>query len=91
MITKTSFINITIPKNEKTIHILKDWYDLNWNNETGRMIYKSNIIGDMIVDEFNKEGVFVKKTICQSIYPIDWEELKNDIKITFNVDYYSMV
>lgn len=87
-----NLITITIPKEEQSIRLLKDWFDLNWNNETGAMIYRKNYIGDMQIEKYMKDGVnagvIVEKIMCYSVYPIDWEEIDNKVKITFHVDYY---
>jgi len=37
--------------------MLKDWYDLSWNNETGELNYKVNTIGSITVNQHDKDGV----------------------------------
>ena len=41
--------------------ILKDWYDLAWNNETGTVHYKKNLVGDIIVHQHDKEGKVIRR------------------------------
>lgn len=41
--------------------IIKDWYDLAWNNETGTVHYKKNLVGDIIVHQHDKEGKVIRR------------------------------
>lgn len=41
--------------------MLKDWYDLAWNNETGTLHYKKNLVGDIIVHQHDKEGKVIRR------------------------------
>jgi hypothetical protein len=90
-------LTIVIPKNENdennkyTIKNLKDWYDLNWNNETGQLHYRRNLVGDIKVVNFDKEGYILSTSVYLDSYPIIFEETEETIKLVFSVDlvYYS--
>ena len=41
--------------------MLKDWYDLGWNNETGTLHYKKNLVGDIIIHAHDKEGKVIRR------------------------------
>jgi hypothetical protein len=41
--------------------ILKDWYDLGWNNEDGSLHYKKTMCGDIIIHVHDKEGHVIRR------------------------------
>jgi hypothetical protein len=41
--------------------MLKDWYDLGWNNETGTLHYKKNMVGDVIIHQHDREGKVIRR------------------------------
>jgi hypothetical protein len=45
----------------KAWRILKDWYDLGWNNQDGTLHYKRNLVGDVIIHLHDKEGHVVRR------------------------------
>ena len=58
--------------------MLKDWYDLAWNNETGTLHYKKNMVGDVIVHQHDREGKVIRRVTyhnCQFRNFEDMEEL----------------
>lgn len=47
--------------------MLKDWYDLGWNNETGTLHYKKNMIGDIIVHQHDREGKVIRRMTYHNV------------------------
>jgi len=61
-----------------TWRIMKDWYDLVWNNEDGSVHYKNNIVADIVVHAHDKEGHVIRRVTyhnCQIINFSGWESL----------------
>jgi hypothetical protein len=44
-----------------TFRIIKDWYDLVWNNEDGSSHYKKNVVGDIILYQHDREGEIIRR------------------------------
>jgi len=44
-----------------TFRMMKDWYDLAWNNEDGSANYKKNMTGTIIVYQHDREGVIIRR------------------------------
>ena len=78
--------------------ILKDWYDLGWNNETGTLHYKTNLVGDIIVHHHDKEGKVIRRVTLNNAMMIgfsgmealDWSQATEVMKLeaTWAVDYW---
>jgi hypothetical protein len=78
--------------------ILKDWYDLAWNNETGTLHYKKNMIGDVIVHQHDREGKVIRRVTyhnCQlknfdGMEELDWETNSSVLSLNshWSVDYW---
>lgn len=80
--TSTTF-DVTFNMNQKktgqvsTFRIIKDWYDLGWNNEDGSLHYKRNMLGDVIVFAHDKEGMVIRKVTYHNVQLTKfsgWEE-----------------
>jgi len=57
---------------------IKDWYDLIWNNETGQLNYKGNLVGTVTIDHHDKEGLVVRRVIWHNAFITGfsgWEDL----------------
>ncbi len=76
---------------------IKDWYDLIWNNETGQLNYKGNLVGTVTIDEHDKEGLVVRRIIWHNAFITGftgWEDLSWDsteiveLSASFAVDYW---
>jgi len=81
-----------------TWRILKDWYDLLWNNEDGSTHYKKNSIGDIVVHQHDKEGHVIRRVTyynCQITDISGWEDLDwagtdiASLDVKFIADYWS--
>lgn len=82
--TSITDLNITFNMNVKedyqvmTFRMMKDWYDLVWNNEDGSVHYKKNIISDIIVHAHDKEGHVLRRVTYHNAQIANftgWEEL----------------
>jgi len=77
---------------------IKDWYDLIWNNETGQLNYKGNLIGTVICDQHDKEGLVTRRVIWHNAFitgftgwqDVDWANPSDiaDLSATFTVDFW---
>ena len=78
---------------------VKDWYDLIWNNETGQLNYKGNLVGTVTIDQHDKEGLVVRRVIWHNAFitgfagwdeGLSWESVTeiHDLTASFSVDYY---
>jgi len=81
-----------------TWRMMKDWYDLVWNNEDGSMHYKNNIISDIVVHAHDKEGHVIRRVTyfnCQINEFTGWEELDwssseiQSLSANFIADYWT--
>lgn len=76
---------------------IKDWYDLIWNNETGQLNYKGNLVGTVTIDEHDKEGLVIRRVIWHNAFITGftgWEDLAWDsteiveLSASFAADYW---
>ena len=83
-------LSITIPKNENDentkyiFRCLKDWFDLDWDNETP---YRTPMKGQIIITNYNKRGVVLEKTSYYNCKSTDYKDVDNTFKFTFSVDF----
>jgi hypothetical protein len=78
--------------------ILKDWYDLGWNNETGTLHYKKNLVGDVIIHQHDKEGKVIRRVTYHNamvkqfsgVEELNWEDSTaiQDLTVNFVADYW---
>lgn len=85
-------------KQVHTFRMMKDWYDLVWNNEDGSVHYKKDIIGDIIVHHHDKEGHIIRRVSyfnCQIKEFSGYEDLSWDsadifkLNAKFVADYWT--
>jgi hypothetical protein len=64
----TSFtLNLTMNINQNegkqlfTFRMIKDWYDLVWNNEDGTSNYKRDVNGEVILYQHDREGEIIRR------------------------------
>lgn len=77
---------------------IKDWYDLLWNNETGQLNYKGNLVGTVTIDVHDKEGLVIRRVIWHNAMvtsftgweDVDWGSTGDiiDLSATFALDYF---
>ena len=78
--------------------MLKDWYDLAWNNETGTLHYKKNLVGDIIIHHHDKEGKVIRRLTYHNammlkfsgMEGLDWSQGTDIMSLdtTFAADYW---
>jgi len=78
--------------------MMKDWYDLGWNNEDGSVSYKKNMIGDIIIYLHDKEGAVIRRVTChnamlnsfEGVEDVQWSDVSAIMELTahFYVDYW---
>lgn len=78
--------------------ILKDWYDLGWNNETGTLHYKKNLVGDIIIHQHDREGKVIRRVTYHNammkqfsgVEELSWEDSTGlmDFTANFVADYW---
>lgn len=78
--------------------IMKDWYDLSWNNETGELNYKKDMVGDIIINVHDRNGFVIRRVtyhnaMCKKIG--GWQDLAWDdstaiqtLTANFAIDYW---
>ena len=80
-----------------TWRMMKDWYDLSWNNEDGSLHYKKNVIGDIIVHAHDKEGHVIRRVTYYNTQIksfTGWEDLAweggdiADVTCSYIADYW---
>lgn len=54
-------INQNDAKQMFTFRMIKDWYDLAWNNEDGSSNYKKNLVGEIILYQHDREGEIIRR------------------------------
>ena len=77
---------------------MKDWYDLLWNNETGQLNYKGNLVGTVLIDQHDKEGLVIRRVIWHNAMltsftgwdgELDWTTADiMSLNANFSVDYW---
>jgi len=81
-----------------TWRMMKDWYDLVWNNEDGSLHYKKHIISDIVVHAHDKEGHVIRRVTyfnCQIKSITGWEDINwtsqeiANLSVEFEADYWS--
>jgi hypothetical protein len=95
-------INFNMNQNDEkqvfTFRMIKDWYDLGWNNEDGSLHYKSNMISDIVIHAHDKEGHVIRRVVyhnCQMTNFTGWEtldwsstEIQGPLVAKFVADYW---
>ena len=81
-----------------TFRMIKDWYDLAWNNEDGSSNYKSTMLGEIIVYHHDREGEIIRRVTyhnCQilgfsGMEDLAWSETTgiHELTGTWAVDWW---
>jgi hypothetical protein len=90
-------INVNLSGEMETYTVLRSWYDLGWNSQTGTLHYKRDCIGTIICHMHDKKGVVLRRVTfnnCQvkkiSGFELDWTANSDLATVTadFVSDYY---
>jgi hypothetical protein len=54
-------INVTDKFALDSWNILKQWYDLGWNSQTGELHYKSEMVGTVVAHIHDRKGIVVRR------------------------------
>lgn len=73
-------INFNLNENDKNSvfiwNILKAWYDLAWNSQTGETHTKSEMIGNIIVNQHNKKGQVIRRVTYVNVQMVGVSEIE---------------
>ena len=91
-------INQNENKQMFTFRMIKDWYDLTWNNEDGSSNYKKNKLGEIILYHHDREGEIIRRVTyhnCQMLSfdpgtELTWGGGANimELSATWSVDWW---
>jgi hypothetical protein len=82
----------------ETWNVLKTWYDLVFNSQTGALHYKSDIVGTVIVNQHDKKGFVLRRVSFWNVqikqlggYALDWSSnnIMENLQADFIYDYFS--
>ena len=59
-------VNVNQAGSMESWNTLKAWYDLVWNSQTGFVMYKADIIGTIIVNQHDKQGLILRRLTFQN-------------------------
>ena len=81
-----------------TFRMIKDWYDLVFNNEDGSTNYKRNVIGEIILYQHDREGNIIRRVTYHNCQikgfnvgeELAWENTADIHELTanFTCDYW---
>jgi hypothetical protein len=85
-------------KSVETWSLLKRWYDLAWNSQTGELHYKSEMIGQITANIHDRKGEIIRRVDfinCQIVkidggWDLDWGDNTNiqNFKASWVADYW---
>lgn len=94
-------INFNLNENSKNAvfiwNILKAWYDLAWNSQTGETHTKREMVGNIIVNQHNKKGQVIRRVTYRNVQIIgvgeielNWDSPQDILEVAakFVADYW---
>lgn len=91
-------INQNDSKQMFCFRMIKDWYDLQYNNEDGSTNYKKNCIGSIIIYQHDKEGNIIRRVTYHNVQILSFsigEDLQwgggaeiQELSATFCADWF---
>ncbi len=99
-IIKDLDINFNVNVDDKfsmtTWNLLKKWYDLAWNSQTGELHYKREMVGEIVAHIHDRQGVVIRRVEFKNVQlyglkeqDFNWEEEKIlDTTGKFIADYW---
>ena len=70
-------INQNDNKQMFTFRMIKDWYDLAWNNEDGSSNYKKNLVGEIILYQHDREGEIIRRVTYHNAQLINFSVVED--------------
>lgn len=64
-------VNVNNQGSMETWNILRAWYDLAWNSQTGYQHYKADLIGTIITNQHDKKGMVLRRVTFQNCQLLD--------------------
>lgn len=62
-----------------TFRMIKDWYDLIWNNEDGSSHYKNTVLGEIVLYQHDREGEIIRRVTYHNCQITSFE-IGNELK-----------
>jgi hypothetical protein len=97
-------INFNLQENDRNAvfvwNMLKEWYDLAWNSQTGETHTKREMVGNIIVNQHNKKGQVIRRVTYRNVQlvgiseiALDWESTSEILQCeaTLIADYWEDV
>jgi len=94
-------INLNINQSDKKVMetwvLMKRWYDLIWNSQTGELHYKNDYIGNVTIQVHDRTGEVIRRVdfvnaFIKSIsgFTFSWgnSDIIKDVKVDFKADYW---
>lgn len=78
-------------------NIMKAWYDLAWNSQTGETHTKKEMVGSIIVNQHNKKGQVIRRVTYRNVQllgvegvELSWDNPQDiaESTVTFCADYW---
>lgn len=60
-------VNVTDKFAIDTWNMLKQWYDLGWNSQTGELHYKSEMIGTVVAHVHDRKGIVIRRVEYRNV------------------------
>lgn len=60
-------VNVTEKFAIDTWNMLKQWYDLGWNSQTGELHYKSEMIGTIVAHVHDRKGIVIRRVEFRNV------------------------
>lgn len=94
-------INFNLNENQQNAvfvwNILKAWYDLVWNSQTGETHTKREMIGNIIVNQHNRKGQVIRRVTYKNVQivgvgeiELNWDSPQDILEVAakFCADYW---
>lgn len=82
-------IKFNLNENDKNAvyvwNILKAWYDLAWNSQTGETHMKKEMIGNIIINQHNKKGQVIRRVTYKNCQIVDLSSIELDWESTSDI------
>ena len=78
-------------------NIMKAWYDLAWNSQTGETHTKKEMVGNIVVNQHNKKGQVIRRVTYRNVQllgidamELSWDKTQEiaESTVTYVADYW---